>query len=51
MLTDARDRWRLPGPVTVWLEIEKGMTNELDRLTTITDLLEMLGVQSEQSHG
>src|SRR5215207_7857644 len=44
MSTNARDRWRLPGPVTLSRNWRREMTNELERLLTITDLSEMLGV-------
>jgi hypothetical protein len=52
MSTDSRDRWRLPRTShRLARNGGKGMTNELDRLMTITDLSEMLGVPFDTLYG
>ena len=49
--SEARDGWRLPGLFTFQPFLEEGMINELDRLMTITDLSEMLGVPVDTLYG
>jgi excisionase family DNA binding protein len=45
------DRWRLPGQSPLIQNWRREMTNELDRLLTITDLSEMLGVPVDTLYG